>query len=55
MPDLLRLGPEARMNTPGTAAGNWAWGFDWDDLPSALAGTLRSLVASSGRAARVPS
>ena len=23
--DLLNLGPEARMNTPGVADGNWAW------------------------------
>jgi 4-alpha-glucanotransferase len=25
MQDLLRLGSEARLNTPGTAIGNWAW------------------------------
>jgi 4-alpha-glucanotransferase len=25
MQDLLGLGPEARMNTPGTTGGNWAW------------------------------
>jgi 4-alpha-glucanotransferase len=25
MQDLLRLGAEARMNTPGTASGNWTW------------------------------
>jgi hypothetical protein len=25
MQDVLRLGNEARMNTPGVAAGNWAW------------------------------
>jgi 4-alpha-glucanotransferase len=23
--DLLRLGSEARLNTPGTASGNWSW------------------------------
>jgi 4-alpha-glucanotransferase len=23
--DLLGLGSEARMNTPGTATGNWSW------------------------------
>ena len=23
--DLLRLGSEARLNTPGKAAGNWTW------------------------------
>lgn len=25
MQDVLGLGAESRMNTPGTAAGNWAW------------------------------
>ena len=25
MQDVLRLGNEGRMNTPGVAAGNWAW------------------------------
>ncbi|HEY3307332.1 MAG TPA: 4-alpha-glucanotransferase [Desulfuromonadaceae bacterium] len=27
--DLLRLPSEARMNTPGTATGNWGWRFSW--------------------------
>ena len=31
--DVLGLGEEARMNTPGTFEGNWAWGFAWSDLP----------------------
>ena len=25
MPDLLGLGSEARMNTPGLEQGNWSW------------------------------
>ncbi len=25
MQDVLALGPEARLNTPGTAVGNWTW------------------------------
>ena len=25
MQDLLELGGEARMNTPGTPTGNWRW------------------------------
>ena len=31
--DVLRLGSEARMNTPGTSAGNWTWRLadDWAD------------------------
>jgi 4-alpha-glucanotransferase len=32
--DLLELGTEARMNTPGTTAGNWGWTFDWGQLPA---------------------
>ena len=27
MQDLLGLGSEARMNTPGVAGGNWQWRF----------------------------
>ena len=30
--DILELGSEARMNTPGTAHGNWSWKFTWADL-----------------------
>jgi 4-alpha-glucanotransferase len=25
MQDLIRLGTESRMNTPGSAQGNWQW------------------------------
>jgi 4-alpha-glucanotransferase len=43
MQDLLQLGRGARMNTPGTTAGNWAWTFAWPDVPEGLAaGCLRS-------------
>ncbi|PID56526.1 4-alpha-glucanotransferase [candidate division KSB3 bacterium] len=28
--DILELGSEARMNTPSTLGGNWAWRFTWD-------------------------
>ena len=30
--DILQLGTEARMNTPGETDGNWKWKFDWSDL-----------------------
>jgi len=30
--DFLRLGSEARMNTPGTTSGNWRWQFRWEQL-----------------------
>jgi 4-alpha-glucanotransferase len=32
MQDLLNLGSEARMNTPGTPSGNWRWRFTSDQL-----------------------
>jgi len=32
--DLLNLGSNARMNTPGVAEGNWKWNFEWEDLAS---------------------
>jgi 4-alpha-glucanotransferase len=37
MQDLLGLGREARMNTPGTTLGNWSWQFAWPDVPALLA------------------
>jgi 4-alpha-glucanotransferase len=47
--DLLRLGSEARMNTPGTIVDNWAWRFDWGMLPAPLSADLRRLLQESGR------
>jgi 4-alpha-glucanotransferase len=38
--DVLRLGSEARMNTPGTDNGNWTWRFKWEALPPDLASCL---------------
>jgi 4-alpha-glucanotransferase len=35
--DLLRLGSEARLNTPGTAVGNWSWKLPAGALTAALA------------------
>ena len=32
MQDVLGLGSEQRMNTPGTQNGNWTWRFSWDLL-----------------------
>ncbi|MGE5448074.1 MAG: 4-alpha-glucanotransferase, partial [Bacteroidales bacterium] len=32
MQDVLHLDTEARMNTPGTASGNWTWRFTWEQL-----------------------
>ena len=32
MQDVLALDCEARMNTPGTASGNWTWRFAWPQI-----------------------
>lgn len=47
--DLLGLGSEARMNTPGAPAGNWQWRSHADDLSPELQARLRTLNASTGR------
>jgi 4-alpha-glucanotransferase len=47
--DLLALGTEHRMNTPGTATGNWAWRFDWVQCPHQLASRTRDMLARYGR------
>ena len=49
MQDFLRLGEEARMNTPGVPAGNWSWRLD--ALPDeGLAAEIRALNELTGRA-----
>jgi 4-alpha-glucanotransferase len=50
--DILKLGSEARMNTPGTPFGNWEWRFSWDMLPQNLAATVRSQLERYDRAKR---
>jgi 4-alpha-glucanotransferase len=47
--DVLGLGSEARMNTPGTATGNWTWRFRWDSLPADLAPRLRQKLQKAHR------
>ncbi|MFZ0105548.1 MAG: 4-alpha-glucanotransferase, partial [Thiobacillus sp.] len=47
--DVLEFGSEARMNTPGTAYGNWSWRFQWDDLPADLAPRLRQKLYKAHR------
>lgn len=50
MQDLLELGSEARMNLPGTLnQHNWAWQFDWRQIPEHLAGRLSSMLQASNR------
>jgi 4-alpha-glucanotransferase len=49
MQDVLGLGAEARMNTPGTMEGNWSWRFEWDQVPEDLPARLRRLGEVYGR------
>ncbi|OEU49164.1 MAG: hypothetical protein BA861_11290 [Desulfobacterales bacterium S3730MH5] len=49
MQDLLGLGSEARMNIPGTTAGNWRWRFDWSDIPADFAERYATLAATHHR------
>jgi len=48
--DLLGLGSEARLNTPGTASGNWLWRLPAGALTAELARTYAHLNATFGRA-----
>ncbi|HEX2095615.1 MAG TPA: 4-alpha-glucanotransferase, partial [Longimicrobiaceae bacterium] len=48
--DILGLGSEARMNTPGTGEGNWAWRFREGALTKELQDRLRELTIATGRA-----
>lgn len=45
--DILGLGREARMNTPGTSEGNWSWRCS--SLDPSLADTLAHLTRTYGR------
>ncbi len=47
--DVIGLGSEGRMNTPGQAAGNWSWRFTWDMIPHWVAPQLREMAEVYGR------
>lgn len=47
--DVLGLGSEARMNTPGVASGNWGWRLQSDQLAHQHADRLRTLTQLYGR------
>ncbi|MBA3389101.1 MAG: 4-alpha-glucanotransferase, partial [Rubrobacter sp.] len=49
MQDVLGLGSEARINTPGTTDGNWAWRLDGAVLMPDLATRLQELAKTYGR------
>lgn len=47
MQDLLNLGKESRMNTPGKKEGNWEWKMK--EIPRSLSDRLRELCITYGR------
>ena len=49
MQDVLELGSEHRMNTPGVAEGNWRWQFGWEMLRDGMAERLKEMVGMYGR------
>ena len=49
--DLLGLGNEAKMNTPGEAQGNWAWRLAPDQLTATHAVQLKWITEETGRLA----
>ena len=50
MQDILNLDEKARLNTPGTASGNWGWKMlTMDQLSSKLAENLAELGVLAGR------
>ena len=44
MQDILCLGSSARMNTPGTATGNWEWRFSSSRLEASIQEKLRGIT-----------
>ena len=50
--DVLGLGSEARMNTPGRAEGNWRWRYRREALTDELAARLQDLTATNHRLTR---
>ncbi len=47
--DILGLGHESRMNTPGEADGNWRWRFTQGTLTPEIESRLRDLTVESSR------
>jgi len=49
MQDLLQMGTKARLNTPGTASGNWEWRFSWRKLRTKHRKFLREITLKYNR------
>jgi 4-alpha-glucanotransferase len=52
--DILQLGSEARMNTPGTVGGNWEWRSEPGALTPELAACLAALAVKHCRGGSTP-
>ena len=52
--DLLNLGPEARINVPGRAEGNWTWRCTEEMISDPAFDSLRDLTRASNRLCRLP-
>jgi 4-alpha-glucanotransferase len=50
MQDVLGLGEDARMNTPGRESGNWGWRMTAADFNSPAQARLAALTELYGRA-----
>ncbi len=49
MQDVLSLGSEARLNTPGVPEGNWTWRMHEAEITPDLASRLKELAKAYGR------
>ncbi len=47
--DVLGLGAEARMNTPGKLGGNWSWRFQLEDLLPQHSAALKEMALAYAR------
>jgi 4-alpha-glucanotransferase len=52
--DVLDVGSEGRMNTPGLASGNWSWRYTEEMLTATARDRLKELTEVYGRAPRPP-
>jgi 4-alpha-glucanotransferase len=52
--DVLGLGSEGRMNTPGQPFGNWRWRLEHGALTPKLAERLRAATEQAGRITSTP-
>ncbi|MEN3943173.1 4-alpha-glucanotransferase [Prosthecobacter sp. SYSU 5D2] len=47
--DLMGLGSESRMNTPGKMGDFWSWRFTWDQLSPEMEARMLAITQESGR------